>query len=155
PLVGVAQEGGGVVERHDAASVHVEPLAVLLRYAEVRLYELHRGDAAQADDHLRLQQLYLVLEPLGAGLLLRDGRVAVLGRAALDHVADEHLFPAEVYELQHIVEQLAAAAYKGPAAQVLLLAGAFAYEHDLRVLRPFSEHHMRSRLAQAAAAAGQ
>ena len=126
---------------------------MLLRDAEVRLDELHCGYAAKADDYLRLKQSYLPLEPLGAGHLLRLQRVAVLGRAALHHVADVYLCAVEVDELEHVVKQLAAAADKGLALQILLLAGAFADEQYLGILRPDTEHDVMPRFAQSAAPA--
>ena len=45
-------------------------------------------------------------------------------------------------DLQHIVQQLPGPAYKGNTLLVLVLAGAFADEHDLRRLAAVPKHHM-------------
>ena len=150
PLAGVPQQGGGVVHGHHPHPGLFDPLAMLTGDFEVLLDELHGGDASQADDDLRFEQGHLVAQIADTGLLLNVQGVPVLGRAALDHVADEHLLPLQVDHGQHIVQQLARPAHKGPAGAVLLLAGALPDEHDLRVPGSLAEHHVGPGLRQAA-----
>ena len=121
--------------------------------AEVRADEGHGRDAAETDDDLRIHQGDLALQPVPAGILLDPQGVPVPGRAALDDVGDVDLRAVEIDDPKHIVEQVPGGAHKGHALPVLLLAGAFADEHDLRLLIAHAEDQLVPRLPQGAAPA--
>ena len=134
----------------------LKPLAVLLGDFEVGLDETDGGDAPQADDDFGADQGHLVAQVADAGVLLGVQRVAVVGGTAFDHVGDVHvLVPAQVDELQHLVQQLAAPAHKGEPLQVLVLARPLSDAHDLRVPGTGAEYHMMACLCQSALLTGQ
>ena len=148
---GIPEEGGGVVQGGHPHPVFLEPLPVLPGDLEVLLDELHGGDAPQTDDDLGPQQRHLVAEIVDAGVLLGVQGVPVLGRAALDDVADVHvLLPAQPDEGEHLIQQLPRLAHKGDALLVLVLPGALPHHHDLRVVRACPEHHMGAGVRQGA-----
>ena len=64
------------------------------------------------------------------------------------------LLRSQVDHLKHIVQQVPRGAHKWNALLVLLLAGAFADEHYLRLFIADAEDEVPPRLAQRAAAAG-
>ena len=75
-LARVAQQGRGVVDRHIAAAVYIEPLSVLARDAKRVFDERRCSDAAEADNEHRIDKLDLPLQPFAAALLLRkSGRL--------------------------------------------------------------------------------
>ena len=128
---------------------------MLLRHRKVGAYHPLGSDAAQADDDLRPQQTELLSQPGHTGFALGGQGVAVLRRAALDDVSDiAVLFAVQVDGEEVFVQQLAAAAHKGQALLILVLAGAFAHKQYLGVLGTLTEHHVRPRFAQPTAAAG-
>lgn len=151
----VAQQCGGVKQRHGHDPVFHSPLSVLLRDLEVIPNIRGCGDAAETDDDLRTDQRNLLGEPQAAGLLLNVQGVAVFRRAALYHVGDIDFAAIQVDQLQHIVQQLAGTAHKGFALQILLLARALTDEHDLGLRIADAEHHVGARFTQSAAAAAQ
>ena len=138
--------------RHlDAAPL--EPLTVLLCDLEIFLDDGFGGDPTQTDDDLGLHQCCLPPQIADAGVLFYIQRVPVLRRAALHHVGDVDLGAVQMDDLQHIVQQLPGPAYKGNTLLVLVLAGAFADEHDLRRLAAVPKHHMGPGVRQRAAPA--
>ena len=143
-----------MVHGHFFYAVLPEELTVLLRDAEIRLDKLHGADAPQTHQDFRLHQLHLPPQIAAARLLLGVQRVPVLRRAALHHVGDVDLGAVQMDDLQHIVQQLPGPAYKGNTLLVLVLAGAFADEHDLRRLAAVPKHHMGPGVRQCAAPAG-
>ena len=139
--------------RHlDAASL--EPLAVLLGDLEIFLDDGFGSNPTQADDDLGLHQCCLPPQIADAGVLFDIQRVPVLRRAALHHVGDVDLGAVQMDDLQHIVQQLPGPAYKGNTLLVLMLAGAFADEHDLRRLAAVPKHHMGPGVRQRTAPTG-
>src|SRR3972149_4037476 len=97
-------EGGGRVVHGDEVDA-VLHLGLAVNLADgVTGREPGQRVAAQADDDLGPDELDLVLEVLTAGLHLPRERVAVVGRAALDNVGDEHLLPAQADGADEFVE---------------------------------------------------
>ena len=144
-------EGG---HHQDAALFEKDP--VFPGDLDVRLDELHGGDAPQAHQDFRPQQGELVPQPGEAGLLLLGLGVPVLGRAALYHVGDVDVgVPVQVHRGQELVQKLAAPAHEGLPLQVLVLPGALAHEHHLGLPGPGAEHHVVPPLAQAAVLAAE
>ena len=139
--------------RHlDAAPL--EPLTVLLGDLEIFFDDGFGSNPTQTDDDLGLHQCCLPPQIADAGVLFDIQRVPILRRAALHHVGDVDLGAVQMDDLQHIVQQLPGPAYKGDALLVLVLAGAFTDEHDLRRLAAVPKHHMGPGVRQCAAPAG-
>ena len=123
---------------------------------EIRLDETHGGDPPQTDDDLWTDEGHLVAKVVNTGVLLRIQRVPVLRRTAFDDVGDVHVFlPAQIDELQHLVQQLAAPPHKGLTLEVLIFAGALSNEHDLRVPDAHAEYHMVPGVRQRAPLTGE
>ncbi len=80
-------------------------------------------------------------------------RVAVAGRAALEHVRDVDVAALEPDLREQLLEQLPGLADERETLLVLVEAGRLADEHEVgaRVARP--EHHLRAPLRKAAARA--
>ena len=75
-------------QRCDFDAVVFEPKSMLFRDFEVLVNHAPSGDTAKADDDIRRDQTNLVFQIADAGVLFIRLRVAVVRRAALDHVAD-------------------------------------------------------------------
>ncbi|MCY1225973.1 hypothetical protein D9M72_381860 [compost metagenome] len=113
-----------------------------------------RRKAAQHHDHPGLHQRDLAAQERLALRHFLGLRVAVAGRAALEHVGDKHIAPARQPErAEHIVEQLAGLAHEGLALQVFVLAGGFAHQHPFGLAVAHAEHGIGAVLAQAAGGA--
>ena len=111
-----------------------EPLAVFGGDFEILLDDGLGCNAAETDNDFGLDQCNLVAKITDAGILLRFQRIPVLGRTALDDVGNIAVaVAAQINDPKHIVQQLSRRTHKGYALNVLLFAGAFAYEHDLGV----------------------
>lgn len=82
-LARVAQQRGGVQGGRDGRAVSLKPDAVLLRDAKVGLDETHGGNAPEADNDFRGDELNLALEVAYAGGLLLGQRVAVAPAAGI------------------------------------------------------------------------
>ena len=100
------------------------------------------GKAAERDDDAWLYQVKLALQPFAAGHYLAGHRVAVLGRAALDHIGDEDLVAFIADHADKLVEVLAGRAHERPASLVFVPAGGFADKEEPGVLRPLSRHNL-------------
>ena len=142
-VLGLTEQGGGVERPHEEDAVLLNKGAVFLRHRKVGADHPLGGDAAQADDDFRPQQTELLPQPGHTSLALGGQGVAVLGRAALDDVGDIAVGgTVEVDGEEVFVQQLAAASHEGQALLVLALAGAFAHEEHLGILRALPEHHV-------------
>ena len=154
-LPGIAQQRRRMERAHHPDAVLFDEFAVLLRDAEVRVDDPLCRDPAEADDDLRTDQPDLLAQPEDARILLLRLRIAVLRRAAFDHVADIDIAPArQADRVEVFVQKLAASADERLAAQILLLAGSLADEHDLRIRHAHAEHEIRARFTQSAARTG-
>ncbi len=120
---------------YDQAAIHCARLAMDARDLLARHEERHR-ETPQRNDHGGVDRLDLAEQVvLGAGGDLVGLRVAVLGRATLHHVADEDLAALETGHAEQLVEKLARWPNKRAALPILVVAGALADQHDLRVGR--------------------
>ena len=79
--------------------------------------------------------------------------VRFCGRTALDDVGDIDLFALEAHGLDHVVEQLAAAADEGHARCVFIRARAFADEHEAGVGVAVAEDELVAAFGEGAAGA--
>ena len=155
-LLGIAQQSSRVQGCHEENTVLFDELTVLLGHGKVRPDQPLGGNAAQADHNLRADQPELLPQPGQAGIPFLRQRIPVLGRAAFHDVGDKDIFlPGEIHRFQILIQQLAAAAHKGQALFILILAGALTDEHDLGSGAAHAEHHVMAGLTQAAFAAGQ
>ena len=113
------------------------------------------GEVPQGDHHPGVDELELGLEIGPAGGDLVGLGVAVVGRAALDHVGDVDPAAVDADLLQHQpVEELARPAHERLPLQVLVTTGSLADEHQVGGRVADAEHHLgpmgRERAAQAA-----
>src|ERR1700722_3017531 len=95
--------------------------------------QIGRGGRSESDDHFGLDDLNLLKEKWLAGVGFDWLGDAVLWRAALHDVGDVDLFALQAHGVNHVVEQLAAAADEGQTLCVFIGAWAFADEHEARV----------------------
>ena len=111
-------------------------------------------NAPHCDHQGRGDELDLPIEVAAAVRRLIGPRVAIAGRAALEHIGDVDVLATEADRLQHGREQLPAASDEGLAPPVLLRPRRFADEHPARPGVTDPEHGLRARLAEGAARAG-
>src|SRR3990170_3251379 len=142
-----------VVHRHEINAVPHLRLAVHLADCVAR-GEPGQGVSPQADDDLRLYQLDLPLEVLAAGVDLPGERVAVVWRAALDDVGDEHLVAAQADGGDQFVQEAAGGPDEGAGLLVLVEAGRLAHEQNVSVRRAFARDGASAGAAEVAVGAG-
>ena len=112
-----------------------------------------RREVAERGNKRRLDQLDLPEEVRLAGLDLLGLRVAVAGRAALEHVRDVDVRARETDPVQQLLEQLAGLADERHTLLVLVEAGRLADEHQLGVRVAGAEDDLRPRRRERAARA--
>ena len=61
----------------------------------------------------------------------------------LDGVGDVGFFAIDSSFLQSAVQQFSSGSYKGPALQILLIAGLLPYKHNFRMFRAVAKHGLR------------
>ena len=134
-----------------------EPDALLLVPASVVPGDEHlvvdrvlAGGLAQQHHHLGPHQGHLGPKVVQAGRRLVRLRGPVLGRSALDDVADVYLRALKPDGVDHPRQQLAGAPHERTPLAVLLLARALADEHQPGVGVALSRHHVVSPLAEPA-----
>src|SRR5690348_2483553 len=125
---------------HALGEVRLEPLAALLRDAELLAEERLRRRRAEADEHRRLHDRELRLEPGAAGHLLGPARLRVdaplparLPLEVLDRVRDVDLPAVDPREIERLVEQAPRRPDERAALLVLLVARLLADEHHRRL----------------------
>jgi len=127
--------------------------AVQARDADIRLQDELRGEVPQRHQELGIDGARLLAQVRRAQLDLLGTRVAVSGRAALQHVRDEHVLADEPGDGQQLVEVLARRAHEGLALQVFVLARRLADDHDACFGIAHAEHRLRAAVGQGALAA--
>ena len=121
---------------------------MLTRYAKILAYQRGGGDAAETYYDLGIDDIYLLPEPRRACLTLLWLRIAVVRRAAFYDVCDIYSAAVKIDHLQHIVEQPPGTADKRNTQKILLLARAFADEHDVCIGITVAENELCSRFAE-------
>ncbi len=120
------------------------------------------GGRSKADDHVRLDECNLVLEPrktradlTGAWCLMNASlRSRVFGPLEVLHrVSEVDVIAVEANGVERAIEQLARRPDEIVAEFVLDVPGLFADEHDACAARTLAEHGLGSALEQVAAAA--
>ena len=109
--------------------------------------------SAEGDDNFRFYNFELPLQKWNAGHDFFRTRVAVVGRAAFEHVANKNILSQQTHRGDDLIKELAGAADKRPALLIFVTAGSFTYKHYLRIGITFAGHGISSCLAQRAAAA--
>ena len=112
------------------------------------------GEAAEGDDDLGVDQGDLLVEEGAAGGHFLGQGVAVAGRAAFDHVGDEHLLAGEADGAKQLLQELAGGADEGAALLVLVEAGPLADEHEIAGRGAFAGHGELAAAMEAALLAG-
>ena len=107
-----------------------------------------RGEGPQAADVFGLNDLQLAfVEALAVGDLV-VGRIAVLRRAAFEHVQNEDVFALQSTGFDDLVQQLTSSAYEGLALPVLIGPRSLAEEADARLGIPDAEDRLGARGGQ-------
>jgi hypothetical protein len=150
PLMGIPEQGCGVVYGHCARAVEVKPPAVILSNFKVAADDSKGGNAAEADDDLGLQDPALGIQPVPAGALFLTQGVAVSRRPALDNVGNVYAPAGEIDHLQHIVQKFSGPADEGLTLDIFLLSRTLADKHDLGFRVSDAKNHMLPRLGQLA-----
>src|SRR5688500_3963334 len=135
----------------------VDELPALAADAEVAAQERLRRRRAQTDEHARLHDVQLGLEPRPAGghlgpvrLLVDAPLAARLPLEVLDDVGDVRKSPVDLRLVEGPVEQLAGGTHERAALAILIVAGLLADEHDLGLLGAFAEDGLRPGLPEIA-----
>src|SRR5258708_37337280 len=127
----VVQRGGRVVERHIGDATAHDKASVNARARALAWHEALERVPAQDQQHLRRHQLELALEIWRACFGFVGHRIPVHRRAALEHVGDVHVQPAETDPGQERVEQLARGTDERFALTVLVEARSFTDDQDV------------------------
>ncbi len=109
---------------------------------------------AEGTQDSRSEEVDLLDQERGAGRDLRRQGIAILGRAALDHVGDVDLGPLELHGAEDPGEELSRAADERLALEVLVVSGGFADQHERRIEPPDPDHHPVPGAGERAASAG-
>src|SRR5215213_2170394 len=156
-VAALPEDVGGMEGRHRLDAFYIVPGAAVLGDPEVFVYDRLRRGAAEAEDDLRPDGLYLTLQVGVAGPYLCGLRLAVLetaalldGGAALHDVRQVDLLPGQVHGRQDVVEELARPPDEGQSSGILVLAGSLADEHQGRVGIPCRENRVGAALRQVA-----
>jgi hypothetical protein len=148
------QDRGRVERRDHLAAVPRVDGAAHPRDALLGLQHVLRGEVAERDDHRRLDQRDLLDEPGRTGLDLVLLRIAVAGRAALQHVRDVDLLAGQTDLAEHPGEQLSRGADERLALLILVHPRRLADEQQVGVRIAHTEHHLGAAVREAALRAG-
>src|SRR5215207_2171349 len=129
----VPQERGRVIRDDQGRAVVSVHLAAQLPDGLLRVQQRLRGEGAPADDDLRLDELELPDEVRAARRDLVGRRVAVAGRAVLEHVGDEHILAPQLDRRKDLRQQLAARADERASRLVLGGPGSLADTDEVGV----------------------
>ncbi len=106
--------------------------------------------AAKSHDHSRVEDLELTLEVWRTGLDLERLGIPISGWPTLDNVGDEYLLALPADGFEQLVEQPTGGADERPALLVLVVARAFADEHDFRLRVALTRYRPGARLVERA-----
>ena len=116
----------------------------------LRLQDELRGKLTERDQDFRVDGARLLTKERRAGLDFLGSRVAVSGRATLQHVGDEHVLAAQTGAPEQLVEVVPGGADERLALQILVFARCLADEHHTCVRVADAEHRLRAAIAQRA-----
>ena len=102
-------------------------------------------DTSQTYNNFRSDQRHLVAQIIDTGFLLRLQRIPVPGRAAFDNIGNiTVLFPVQINDGQHIIQQFPCRTDKRKSLQILLLTWTFSDEQNVRIFIADTENHIPS-----------
>ena len=126
--------------RHDEATLNGARLTVNTGNLFTWEKERHRK-TAQGDNYQRVEGCDLLIEVrLGTGGDFIRQWVAVLRWATLHHIADENVAALQPRQRQKLIEELTRRADERTTLAILVKAGAFTDQHDLRVGWAFARY---------------
>ena len=155
-LTGRAQQVGRMIrdDERRAARREFVHLPAQPRKRRARCEQTLRGNAADGQNELWLDRGDLAQQKRPAGGKLLGLRIAITGRAALEHVGDENVLRArQADRLQHRIQELARGADERLALTVLLRAGRLADHEPIRVRVANAEYGAGARVMQRALSA--
>jgi hypothetical protein len=140
-----------VVRRHDRDPLELEVVLVPGHsQAELRSEQRLPGRRAEHDDHLRVDELELGVEPLLARhdlppvrLVVEAALAACLPLEVLDRVREIHVAPLDLRVGERLVEDASGRSDERVAGEVLAVAGLLAHQHHAGRRRAFPEHGLR------------
>ena len=149
----VVERGSGVEDGKDEKFARPLHAAVQARNAHLRLQDELCGKLTERDQDFRVDGTRLLAKERRAGLDFLGSRVAISGRAALQHVGDEYVLAAQAGAPKQLVEVVPGGTDERLALQILVFARRLADEHHTCVRVANAEYRLRTAVAQRAAAA--
>src|SRR6266498_3948125 len=144
-------------DKDRGAGVTVEKLPPFLRDADDSSHHRLSRGGAQADDHLRVNDLDLRLQPGLAGYHLPDQRLLMQASLApldpfkmLHGVGDVNLVARNARFSEGFVQETTCRSDERVALAIFHIAWLFTDEHDARVFRPLAENRLGRVLVQIA-----
>ena len=146
----------------DGRPTRVDGNAPILHDAEARTQQRFRRRGAEAQNHLGLDELELILEPRKTGSHFAGTRGLVqpaLGAGVarplevLDGIGDVDIVAVDSRDVECVIEQTARGTNEGSSLLVLLIARLLTNSDDARRTRTLAEHGLRAHLPQVAAPA--
>src|SRR6266545_8056507 len=145
-------------DKNRGTRVTVEKLPPFLRDADDSFHHRLSRGGAQADDHLRVNDLDLRLQPRLAGYHLPDQRLLVQASSLatldpfkmFDGVGDVNLVARNTRFSEGFVQQTTCRSDERTALAIFHIAWLFTDEHDARVFRPLAENRLGRVLVQIA-----
>jgi hypothetical protein len=124
-------------------SVFFAKLAVNVPEGANLVQHLPKRNLAQQDNHLRVDELDLPIQPEGTtGGEFHICRSSIFGRAALDGIGDIDLCPLQAVGIQKLAQKFSGSTDKRFAVIVFLAARCFTEEHVFRTKIPFARYGM-------------
>src|SRR5207249_5115985 len=142
-----------MIRRYERDALVFERASAQGRHRGLRLEERLDGGEPQRAEKRGLEDRKLLFQIRETLLHFTGRRSSVLGRAALEHVADVDLLTLQIDGGDHLVEELAGATDEGEPFQVLVPARGLADEDEPGARAPVGEDGVGARLAEAAFAA--
>src|SRR5882672_2061590 len=139
-----------MIRRDERDAPVFERSAAQGRHRGLGLEERLHGREPQGAEERGPEERQLLLQIREALLHLLRRRHAVLGRAALEHVADVDLLALQIDGGDHLVEELSRASDEGKSLEIFVPPRRLTDEHEPGARAPVGEDGVRARLAEAA-----
>jgi len=128
---GIAEEIGRMVGGHEFAAAPILPFAAVLGDAAIGLEKGFGGASAEANYHFGIDYVELAKEEGRTGLDFVGLGGAIFRGAALNDVADVHVFALQAHSFDHLRKKFSSAADERKALKVFIGAGTFTNEDKL------------------------
>jgi len=149
----VAQQVGGMVSGHQFFAAKIEPLAAELRHTAIGLKQSFRGGGAEADDDFGVDDVKLAQKKRRTSANFILFRQAIVGRAALHHVADVDVFALQAHGFDHLRQKFTRSTDEWKTLGVFVGTGAFADKNQLRFGISIAENNGMATAVEFAASA--